>query len=151
MGASDEPLAPLMGVPSTVFVRVTDGQAPKGESIIDTGANRIDIAGRIYDADAVFDAKVQGAVCIGPLCSLGMITRLDLLISVLYAVSIDQASKDDAAMFKSIMGDGAGDGNDNDISSGRPAVLLALVDDAVSGCIIVTGTHGSGKREVFSI
>eukprot|EP00953_Heterococcus_sp_UTEX-ZZ885_P022263 12330-Heterococcus_DN1.PRE.1 len=117
MGASDEPLAPLMGVPSTVFVRVTDGQAPKGESIIDAGANRIDIAGRIYDADAVFDAK---------------------------------ASKDDAAMFKSIMGDGsAGDGNDSDISSGRPAVLLALVDDAVSGCIIVTGTHGSGKREVY--
>jgi hypothetical protein len=68
---------------------------------------------------------------------------------VLYAVSIDQANKDDATMFKSIMGDGGADGNDNDNSSGRPAVLLALVDDAVSGCIIVTGTHGSGKREVL--
>jgi hypothetical protein len=69
---------------------------------------------------------------------------------VLYGVFTNQANTDDAAMFKSIMGDGASDGSDNDnSSSGRPAVLLALVDDAVSGCIIVTGTHGSGKREVL--
>jgi hypothetical protein len=59
MGAADEVLAPLMGVPSTVFVRVTDGPSPKADSIVDAGANRIDIAGRIFDADAVFDAKVH--------------------------------------------------------------------------------------------
>jgi arginine repressor len=64
MGAAEETMAPLMGVPSTVFVRVTDGQAPKADNIVDAGANRIDIAGRIFDADAVFDVKVQNVPCL---------------------------------------------------------------------------------------
>src|SRR5687767_7309972 len=77
---------------------------------------------------------------------------------------IVQTDKDDIKMYQSIMGYKSSTSNSNsssdinsnahdasdsfDDNSSKPAPLLALIDDAVSGCIIVTGTHASGKREV---
>eukprot|EP00611_Tribonema_gayanum_P018161 TRINITY_DN31232_c0_g1_i1.p1 TRINITY_DN31232_c0_g1~~TRINITY_DN31232_c0_g1_i1.p1 ORF type:complete len:465 (-),score=173.88 TRINITY_DN31232_c0_g1_i1:201-1595(-) len=101
---------PPTGVLTTMFVRVADGTTAQRAAINVSSSNRFDIAGREYDADAVFDAQTS---------------ELDDL-------------------FHSMMGD------DPDTSDGsRPAPLLALVEDYVSSCIVVTGTHGSGCREVF--